>query len=74
MVVILAAAKPGLHTPSLRLPYLYANSGGLQTKRQREGEICQAHLYNRLSIIQTHFSASETATVKQRAAEAGRGR
>lgn len=33
MAVILAAAYPGLHTPSLRFPYLYVNSGDLYIKR-----------------------------------------
>lgn len=37
MVVILAAAYPGLQTPSLRLPYLYANSSDLQAKKAERG-------------------------------------
>lgn len=45
MAVILAAAYPSLHTPLLRLPYLYANSGGLHIKGTEE-EINLTHRDN----------------------------
>lgn len=38
MEVILAAVYPGLHTPSLRLPYLYTNSGGLYINKAERGK------------------------------------
>ena len=72
MAVILAAAYPGLHTPSLRLPYLYANSGGLCIERTKEA-INQTHQGNGLSIMPTHFCASKIELVKQSAREIGGG-
>ena len=56
MVVIFAAAYPGLHTPSLRLPYLYANSGGLYMKRKeraiRHITTTDYQLYRHISKLQ----------------------
>lgn len=56
MAVILAAAYPGLHTPSLRLPYLYANSGGLQMKRGEGGGLSGASLQQIINYADTFLS------------------
>lgn len=72
MVVILAAAYPGLHTPSLRLPYLYANSGGLQMKRGEGENLSGASLQQIINYADTFLSLRNWAC--QTMCWGGRGR
>lgn len=67
----MAAAYPGLQTPSLRLPYLYANSGGLQMKRGAGENLSGASLQQIINYLDTFLSLRNRACQTMRCGEAG---